>query len=272
MFKLSDIAHAPTRIASDGLARLRLALSERRPAAALTALDALESQLSPGDVWAIYRTIWAQAGSLRALAGLGACPGELGELGAFAALHAPPGIEEALERGAFGEVDLPRLDPDALALVRDSAANAGRAAELCRAQLALAECAERVDQRVGLVEAVQAIAQTLDDRVLSALVEVFLARLDADFGDAEDAVERVSEVLDHVTPEEAPLVTALALMVRANVLQRAPVPTPSGTTSKADRTPHALDASLPERLWALGWQDGYPGATWGLGLPSADLS
>jgi|GEM_PF-2703256 len=271
MFKIADLENAPGQAPRDGIARLRIALTERRPAAALELLDVVESGLSEADSRAIRQAIWAQAGSLRALAALDESDGELSPLGAHAVTVTPVGLDAALETGAFAEVDLPRLDPDALVLVRDAAAHAGRAADLARAQLALAETAERVDLRVGLVEAAQALAHALGDRVLTALVEVFLARLDADFGEAEDAVERVAEVLSLVTPEEAPIATTLALMVRAAVLKRAAVPTPSGTSPEADKTAHPLDARLPDLIVRVGWQAGYPGPAWGLRMPTASL-
>jgi hypothetical protein len=253
-------------------ARLVRALDEARPAAALELIDAAD--LPPEAVTAATAAVWVLAGSVRGLTGLAArgelpvaAGGAIGDALARLLSRRALALEDVVAAEAFPEADLPRGDPDALPLVQAAAANAGRAADLVRAHLALAEHAARVDLRVGHVEAAEVLARTLGDRRLRALVDAFLARLDADFGEAEDAVERAAEVLSAVTPAEAPRATAFALMVRRAVLQREAVPTPSGGVSEPDRAPHPLDASLPDLLSELGWSSAYPGPAWGLALP-----
>ncbi len=250
-------------------ARLLRALAEGRPAAALDLVD--EAGLGPDAARVATAAVWVLAGSVRGLVGLGplvgAAEGPFGAALQRALGRVGGALEDIVAAEAFPEVDLPRADPDALPLVQATAANAGRAADLVRAHLALAEHAPRVDLRVGHVEAAEVLARTLGDRRLRALVDAVLARLDADFGEAEDAVERAADVLAAVTPVEAPRATALALMVRRAVLHRDAVPTPSGGVSEPDRAPHPLDPALPGLLTELGWATSYPGPAWGLALP-----
>jgi hypothetical protein len=236
---------------SNALDACALALRERRPAAVLAGLDALG--LPETLRAAALACVWFEAGSVRGIAGLGPLGDWRAEAPAFpglaAALEAvmphPDTVSDILAKSAFPERDWPRAEAAALELMRDAASRAGRAAELVRVHLALSEHAPRVDTRVGLVEAAESIAHVLDDRVLHLLVQAFFARVDADFGEDDDARQRVDAVLADPAIDDAPRARAVALAVRVLLARRA-----------GDEAVETQAAAMREAWRVVGWGDG----------------
>jgi hypothetical protein len=120
----------------------------------------------------------------------------------------------------------------------------GLASALACAHLGLAELAPRSDWRALHVEHASSLASGLDDPRLSALVAAFEARLDADFGDAEEAFIAANHA---VAEGEAHL--PLAALWGHLVLDRLGE---AGALERARVVAHALGVPLPVDVWGLG--------------------
>lgn len=132
---------------------------------------------------------------------------------------------------------------DLTALAARHAAN-GLASALACAHLGLAELAPRSDWRALHVEHASSLASGLDDPRLSALVCAFEARLDADFGDAEEAFIAANQA---VIDGEAHL--PLAALWGHLILHRLGE---IGALERAQLIAHALGLPLPTDTWGLG--------------------
>jgi len=205
-------------------AELDLALAAGDARRALEVIDLL------GDV-APERELeaWMIAGHARAVTAL------LPRLDAAAAdraraFLADPGHhdEPPAPRGAAGSAD----DYAALDALRAELAARGRVRAVARLHLALADLSPRPDWRWLHVDHAGTLARVLGDARLEALVLAHEAMRDADFGEDDDALERVDKAVALAREADEPRALALAERARSLVAARAPLadaaPDPEG--------------------------------------------
>lgn len=202
--KCESMAHTPHSDSEPDVdAVLSRLLSNRECADALELIESLPEVTRPD--W--LARVWMQVGALRPLRAL-ALAGRLVEPGLVAAVHqllesGPPPI--AIPIGTYAELEDRSKD----------LARRGLARDLAHCHLGLAEVAPRVDWRVAHVEHASALAEQLDDATLASLVIAYEARLDAFFGEDEDAHERVAAARAAGAAAIEPRAVALASLVAA---------------------------------------------------------
>jgi len=185
-----DVAIALTRL-----------LSDHECAEALDLIESLPESHRPD--W--LARVWLEVGALRPLRVL---VNQLTDPELIAAVHrtldcGPPPI--AIPVGTY---------PDLEGAAKDLARR-GLARDLAYCHLGLAEVAPRVDWRVAHVEHASALAEQLDDARLVSLVVAYEARLDAFFGEDEDAHERVVAAREAGAAVDEPRAVVIAALVHA---------------------------------------------------------
>ena len=186
-------------------AKAEEALDARDAAEALHWIDQVPDDLRPG----LALRAWMIAGSVRAVEKL------LPELDAAARVIAERFVAD---RGLADEA--PDATYDALDLLRAEHALRGRARALARVHLAMADKAPRPDWRWLHVEHAASLARALGDARLDALVMAHEALRDAEFGEDEDALERVEAALVAAEAVHEERALALARWAEAQVRAR----------------------------------------------------
>ncbi len=176
-------------------------LSERECAEALDAIESLPETLRPD----CLARVWLVVGALRPLRTLA---NQLTDPGLIAA------VKLVLDRGPT-PIEIPVGTYPALEDLAKDHARRGLARDLAHCHLGLAEVAPRVDWRVAHVEHASALAEQLEDRRLASLVIAYEARLDAFFGEDEDAQERVVAAREAGAAVDEPRAVAFADLVAA---------------------------------------------------------
>jgi hypothetical protein len=183
---------------ADPLGRVRRALEQGDAARALAFVDALPEHERPQ--WLVE--VWMLAGAPRAVSAL-----------------LPQLAEPQLARARAFVADPPRPllpvsdapDPYAdLSARADALAARGRASELALSHLALSRVSPRVDWRVGHLEHAAALALSLGDPRLSALVRACEAECELDLGEHDDARHAASDALVQAEAADEPYAAALA--------------------------------------------------------------
>jgi len=183
------------------------ALAAGDAAAALELADALPDDTRPEALLAV----WMLAGHVRQVRAL--LPTLAGEARARAEVF-------LAHDGAHDEPPAGH-DYEALDALRAELAAKGRVRALARVHLALAESAPRPDWRWLHVDHAGSLAWALGDARLEALVLAHEALRDADFGEDDDALERVDKALALAREIGEPRAITLAERARERVAARA---------------------------------------------------
>jgi hypothetical protein len=200
-------------------------LSERECAEALEAIESLP-EVSRQD-W--LARVWLEVGAMRPLRTL---VSQLTDPDLMAA------VQLLLELGPASIAIPVGTYPDLEDRAKDLARR-GLARDLAYCHLGLAEVAPRVDWRVAHVEHASALAEQLDDPRLASLVIAYEARLDAFFGEDEDAQERVVAAREAGTAVDEPRAVAIAALVSAVLVGD----TAAWEQARVEADAHGLSAS-----------------------------